>query len=264
MRIITLTTDYGHSDPFVGVMKGVIASIAPDSAIVDLTHEILPQDVLAGALALESAIDYFPPGTIHLAVVDPGVGSQRRAISVETDRAIFVGPDNGLFTLALRRNPARQIVSVENPKFHLPDVSATFHGRDVFAPVAAHLATGIPLDLLGRSIDRIEELQLTEPRFEVESIQAHTLTFDRFGNVVTDLRRSEFEEWVRRAPHDSVKVVSAGLQIDGIRATYSDVDSGQPVAYFGSGGRLEIGIRDGNVAESLRAGRGTVIEVIRG
>ncbi|HET8575537.1 MAG TPA: SAM-dependent chlorinase/fluorinase, partial [Methylomirabilota bacterium] len=146
--IITLTTDFGSRDPFVGVMKGVILGICPAARLVDLSHEVSPQDVLEGALMLESSARFFPPGTIHLAVVDPGVGSRRRGLAVSAAGQCFVGPDNGLFTATLEE-PGWVAVSLENPAYRLTQVSGTFHGRDIFAPAAAHLACGVALERLG-------------------------------------------------------------------------------------------------------------------
>ncbi len=160
MPIITLTTDFGFRDTFAGVMKGVILSIAPAAQIVDLCHGIPPQDILAGALALEESAAFFPRGTIHVAVVDPGVGSDREAIAVETERAFYIGPDNGLFDLVVKKERLKRAVKLQNPRYRLPAVSATFHGRDIFAPAAAHLANGVALDEFGAPIAPLTELAI--------------------------------------------------------------------------------------------------------
>ena len=149
-RIITLTTDFGYRDPFVGIMKGVVSGIDPAATIVDLTHGVAPQDVTGGALALAAAVDFFPAGTIHAAVVDPGVGGERRPILVETDRACYIGPDNGLLSLAAGRQRLIRVVHLSNPDYHLSPTSTTFHGRDVFAPAAAHVSAGVPPEEAGR------------------------------------------------------------------------------------------------------------------
>ncbi len=260
MRIITLTTDFGLTDPFVGVMKGIILSIAPESTIVDLTHAVSPQDIVAGALAVESAVGYFPPGTIHVAVVDPGVGSERPSIAVETNSAIYVGPDNGLFTLALARQSVKRMISVENPRYFLPEVSATFHGRDMFAPVAAHLSTGIRLEALGPSLDGICALELPGLVIQASRILSEVLSIDRFGNLVTGITLAHLSDWNA----ELARITVAGAEAGGIHTTYSEVEAGSPLAYIGSGGRLEIGIRNGSAAQVFGAGRGTIIEVIRG
>jgi len=258
MRIITLTTDFGLTDPFVGVMKGVILSISPESTLVDLTHAIPPQDIVSGALALESAVDYFPSGTIHVAVVDPGVGSERRDIAVETDSAVYVGPDNGLFTLAIARQNLKRMVSVENTRYFLPEISATFHGRDIFAPVAAHLSTGVPLEAFGPSLNGIFALALQEPMIQPELIRSEVLSTDHFGNLVTGITAVHLVDWNA----ESTRAKVAGLEAGKVHRTYSEVEPGSPLAYIGSGGRLEIGIRNGNAAQVFGAGKGTVIEVV--
>ncbi|MGH7397764.1 MAG: SAM hydrolase/SAM-dependent halogenase family protein, partial [Candidatus Rokuibacteriota bacterium] len=157
-RVITLTTDFGLRDPFVGIMKGVLLSICPSARLVDLTHEVPPHDILAGGLALEAATPFFPPGTVHLAVVDPGVGSARRAIAVRAGGYHLVGPDNGLFTFALE-GAGWTAVSVTAPEYRLAEVGRTFHGRDIFAPAAAYLAAGVPLERLGPPVSDPERLR---------------------------------------------------------------------------------------------------------
>jgi S-adenosylmethionine hydrolase len=246
MRIITLTTDFGQSDPFVGIMKGVILGIAPQAAIVDLCHGIPPQNITAGALALEAALGYFPPGTIHVGVVDPGVGGSRAAVAIETGRAIYVGPDNGLFSLALLQDSMVRAVHLTNPAYHCHPVSATFHGRDIFAPVAAHLANGVPLKEFGEPVEELVSLDLSEPDLVPDALVAHVLHSDRFGNLITDLR-ADHPLSVR--VHNSPLIFVGGATIKGVSRTYSDVPDGLPVAYFGSGGRLEIGICNGSASE---------------
>jgi S-adenosylmethionine hydrolase len=260
-RIITLTTDFGLADTFVGAMKGVILSVAPDAAMVDLTHEIPAQDIIAGALALESAVDFFPRGTIHVAVVDPGVGTTRRPIAISTERAIYIGPDNGLFTLALRKTPLRQLVRLSNTSYFRQPVSATFHGRDIFASVAAHLVAGVPYHALGERIESLVELEVREPMEQGDEILLRLLTIDRFGNLITNLRRERFEAWAD--DRERLRIETGGMEIRGIHATFGDVESGEPVAYFGSGGRLEIAIRDGSAAAVVGARRGDSIVLRR-
>lgn len=250
MAIITLTTDFGATDNFAGVMKGVILGIAPDAAIIDLCHEIPPQDILAGALALESAVDYFPPGTIHLAVVDPGVGSERAAIAVETDRFILVGPDNGVFTLAVDKCGQFQAVELTNPEFHLSPLSATFHGRDIFAPVAAHIAKGARLFELGEPVEQLCRIALPVPKTHGFVLEAQVLRSDRFGNLITNLTQARYDAWMAGRVQ-SARVQIGETTVGEIRRTYADVEPGAPVAYFGSGGRLEIGVRNGSAAQVM-------------
>jgi len=263
MRIITLTTDFGLKDPFVGIMKGVILSISPDARLVDLTHDVEPHDVVAGALALESAVPFFPAGTIHLGVVDPGVGTDQRAIAIRCGGQFFVGPDNGLFDLAIselsyngsptdRKRDEVRIVQLTNADFFREPISDTFHGRDVFAPVAAHLASGLAFDDLADGADvpveSLARLHLVPLKYEGSSACfGEILACDRFGNMITNVRQSDL-------PSDSGMVrieFDDGSAIDGLSRTFGDVASGGALAYFGSAGRLEIGVREGSAKESF-------------
>lgn len=248
MPIITLTTDFGLSDPFVGAMKGGILGIAPNATLIDLCHDVPPQNILVGALMLEAACPYFPTGTIHVAVVDPGVGSERAPIAIETEQGRFVGPDNGLFTAILERDPMRRAVRLTNPVYHRHPVSATFHGRDLFAPVAAHLAAGAPFEDLGEPIRELVSLPLPRPVPRDGGLELHILHVDRFGNLVTDLRPDDLARFAGNRP---VLLRVGETEIAGIRRTYADVERGEPVAYFGSAGRLEIAVREGSAAEWL-------------
>ncbi len=244
--IITLTTDFGTEDPYVGIMKGVILGIAPEATIVDLSHGVPPQDVRRASFLISSAVPYFPPGTIHVVVVDPGVGSERRPIALQTQRASYVAPDNGVLTLVLHREPATRIVHLTNARYWLPMVSATFHGRDVFAPVAAHLARGVPLDELGEPIDEIVTLPLLQPTCQADgSIVGHIQHIDHFGNCITDIPA----EMV--ASTASITVEVAGHRIHGLAPTYAAVAPGNLVALIGSAGYLEVAIREGNAARQL-------------
>jgi S-adenosylmethionine hydrolase len=237
-------------------MKGVILGIAPQAEIVDLCHEIPPQGITAGALMLEAAVNYFPPGTIHVGVVDPGVGGRRAAIAIESERAIYVGPDNGLFSLALLQDPRVRAVRLTNPAYHCHPVSATFHGRDIFAPAAAHLANGVPLEELGEPMRELVSLDLPEPEPVPNGLQIAVLHVDRFGNLITDLR-ADSPLGVRVKSYSLIFVGDA--TINGVSRTYSDVPHGEPVAYFGSGGRLEIAVRNGSASEIFGIGAGDTI-----
>jgi len=258
MRLITLTSDFGLQDTFVGIMKGVILGIAPGAVIVDLIHEIPPQDVMAAALALESAIPHFAPGAVHLAVVDPDVGSERHAVAIETDHGTLVGPDNGLFTAVLEHFPVRRAVRLTNERYFRSEVSPTFHGRDIFAPVAAHIAAGTPLAELGEQTEDLVHLDLPCPVLRGRSIEAHVIHIDRFGNLVTDLTEPAFREMMD-APASGVTVIVRGDIIEGLSRTFADVPRGEPLAYFGSGRRLEVGVREGSAAHTLGAVIGTSI-----
>lgn len=251
---ITLMTDFGLADPYVGVMKGVILSIIPGAILVDLTHAIAPQDIRQAAFLLSTAIDYFPAGTIHVVVVDPGVGSERRPIAVQTNRAYFVAPDNGVLSFALARQPAQAMIHLTNSDYWFPEVSTTFHGRDIFAPVAAHLARGIPFNKLGTPIDEIVRLPASHPLRQPDgSIRGQIQHIDRFGNCITDIPSAMLSL-------DTPRIVKvAGRSIRGISLTYATVEPGAVVSLIGSSGFLEIGIRNGNAAEQLDIGIGDTV-----
>jgi S-adenosylmethionine hydrolase len=254
MSIITLTTDFGASDGYVGTMKGVILSIAPDVRLVDISHEIAPQHIRQAAYVLHSAASYFPQGTVHLAVVDPGVGSARRALAVRTTQGFLVGPDNGLFTLFLTDEPDAECHAVTNTRYLLPRISSTFHGRDVFAPVAAHLANGADLADLGPRI--ADPVMLPIPQSEQQadgSWRGCVLYADHFGNLITSLT----EELLQQILGDgrlSVEIVIGQQRISGIRHTFAEGAPGELVALIGSSGHLEIAVTNGNAARSLNIG----------
>ncbi|HVM96935.1 MAG TPA: SAM-dependent chlorinase/fluorinase [Candidatus Acidoferrales bacterium] len=257
MTIISLLTDFGTEDPFVGIMKGVILGIAPDVQIVDLTHSVPPQDVRLGALMLSSAVEYFAPGTIHVAVVDPGVGSQRRAIVIETPKALLIGPDNGLLFPAARKLGISSIRSLENPALFCQPLSRTFHGRDVFAPVAAHLARGVALQNVGSAFTHCESLDLPEPRRSDTSIEGEVLYVDGFGNLITNIPGALLSNF----PALDLSVSIVGMQIVGLSNSYSAVAAGAPLAIVSSSDLLEIAVRDGNAGQQLGAGVGVAVTV---
>lgn len=258
--MITLTTDFGLSDAFVGAMKGVIFSIARQAQVVDICHAIPAQNITAGALLLEEAYRYFPPGTIHVAVIDPGVGSSRAAIAVQTENFTFVGPDNGLFDLVLRRERILKCVQLSNPVYHRTPVSATFHGRDIFAPAAAHLENGTTLELLGEPHPQRATLILPQPIPNAAGLELHVLRIDHFGNLITDLTRDEYARW--NAGGRVIKfTTAAGRTIHGLWSTFSDVPAGEPVAYFGSGGRLELAVHMGRASDALQLRMGSPVQL---
>ena len=193
--IITLLTDFGTRDAYVASMKGVILGLNREAVLVDLAHDLPPQDVRAGALVLLGAAPYFPPGTIHLAVVDPGVGGPRRALAARCRGQFWVGPDNGLFHLIFSQEMELSIVSLENPQFFRPRVSATFHGRDIFAPVAAHLSRGADLAQLGPTVTDPVALDFPSPVFTPEVVRGEIIYADRFGNLVSNVRAEELRTW---------------------------------------------------------------------
>lgn len=262
--IISLTTDFGLIDTYVGQMKAVIAGIAPFATVIDMTHSVPPQNVLAGAYCMETVLDAFAPGTIHVGVVDPGVGTQRAAIAVKTDAGVFIGPDNGLFSVVLERTTFHKAVQLTNAAYHRPIVAPTFHGRDIFAPVAAHLAAGASFDDLGEPIHELVTLQLPQPmEGDVGGLLLHIVLVDGYGNLITDLTRDRFDQWLAttdKAAGD-VTLSSGKYKVRGIQETFGAVDTGQPIAYFGSRGRLEIAVRNRSAAKELKKSAGSVIRL---
>jgi S-adenosylmethionine hydrolase len=240
-------------------MKGVILSICRQARLVDLTHEIAPHDVLGGALALEAAWRFFPSGSIHLAVVDPGVGTARRALALLASGHYFVGPDNGLFTFALLPG-SWSAVSVEAPAYRLPEVSQTFHGRDVFAPAAAHLAAGIPLRDLGPAVDDPARLALPCARREGDTIVGEVIGSDRFGNLITSITVDHVREL---AAHGALVVELAGREIAPLSISYEEGPPATPAAIIGSGGRVEVFVRRGSAGALLGLGRGAPVKIRR-
>jgi S-adenosylmethionine hydrolase len=256
--IVTLTTDFGQADGYVGTMKGVILGICPDAILVDISHEIRAQAVHEAAYLLSTAAPYFPPGSVHLAVVDPGVGSERRPIVVQTDRAIYVAPDNGLLGLLLSQESANLAVHLTNPRHRLSQISATFHGRDIFAPAAAYLACGTDLHDMGEPISVAELVTLPplQPERQPDgSWLGQVLHVDRFGNLVTSFR------WPMADLQPPISILVAGKQVVGLSRTFSDVEPGQLVAYMGSSGYLEIATREGSAANHLGVAVGDPVAV---
>lgn len=241
--LITLLTDFGTADGYVGEMKGVLLERAPDATLVDITHDISPQDVEAARLTLARVWRRFPPGTVHIVVVDPGVGTDRAALAVAADGRFLVGPDNGVLSPALLM-PESGAVALEIPA----GASPSFHGRDVFAPAAATLALGAELDALGRRISQPRIRRTPEPRRTDDgALIGEVISIDRFGNAITNLIGLR------------VGVVQAGGLSLTLRRTYGDVPSGTPVAIIGSSGLIELAVRDGSAARQLSLTRGTIV-----
>jgi len=257
--LITLTTDFGLRDPFVGIMKGVLLSICPSARLVDLTHDVPPQDVLAGGLALEAATPFFPAGTVHLAVVDPGVGTARRPIAVRVGGYYLVGPDNGLFTFALERD-GWAAVALAAPEYRLAEVSRTFHGRDIFAPAAAYLASGVPLERLGPAVSEPERLRWPGCRLEGDELVGEVLDADRFGNLLTSIPAARLAEIPGPG---AVALEVAGRRLRGPLGAYAEGGDGEPAVIVGSTGRLEIFVKAGSARDHLEAGRGTIVRARR-
>lgn len=248
LPMIGLLTDFGIEDAYVGIMKSVILTVCPTIPVIDLCHSIAAQNVLSGAYILNTTAPYLPHGSIVVAVVDPGVGTNRRAIAVRTENCVLVGPDNGIFSLILKHQHAIEAVNLDNPDFYLKPVSPTFHGRDIFAPVGAHLACGAKFEDVGTHIelDSLIHLSGSDACFYRHDIEAHVLHIDRFGNVVTNLTKRGYEKW-GGDPQHAVIEFEAYPPVRVYR-TFADVPLYSPLAFWGSGGHLEIAVRDSNAA----------------
>lgn len=256
--IIALLTDFGTRDHYVGAMRGVALGICPEATLVDITHDIQPQDILGGALELAAAFKYFPPDTVFLCVVDPGVGSARRGIAADAGGYKFVAPDNGLLTFVFRETAPKRVVELTEPKYARPTVSRTFEGRDRFAPAAAWLAAGVDLTALGRLLSSWQLIEVPEPRANEAELSGVVVRVDRFGNLVTNIDRRSFDRFVadRR-----IHIAVADRPVTNVVATYADADAGSMCALFGSSNHLEIAIAGGSAAERLGLTRGAPVVV---
>ena len=257
-RIITLTTDFGITDTYVGTMKGVILSINPNVQIVDITHAIPPQDIYEAAFSIYAAHGYFPKGTIHVIVVDPGVGSDRQAIVYQTDSAFFVCPDNGILSYLLQNveNEGEQsvgTVEIENKAYYLPEVSNTFHGRDIFAPVAAHLSLGVPITAFGPPVSTLVQLPIQVPELSGNTLTGQIVKIDRFGNAITNISESAIARLrgASTGKRSAYEIRIGSVRLNRLNRAYAESGVGKPLAIIGSSGLLEIAINEGNAKEGL-------------
>ncbi|MGB2631256.1 MAG: SAM-dependent chlorinase/fluorinase [Candidatus Omnitrophota bacterium] len=258
MSTIALMTDFGLKDNFVGVMKGAILSINPDVRLVDISHDVNPQDIFEAAFLLKGSFKYFPEGTIFLVVVDPGVGSERRPVIVQTEHYCFVGPDNGVLSLAVREDGIKEIKVAENKAYFRKPVSDTFHGRDIFAPVAAHLSGGKKLDSFGESNDYIEQLNIHEPEEDKNVLKGEVIYIDRFGNLVSNISKLSMRRFAKGRPY---KVKIEDKTIKTISRSYEDTEQRKPLAIFGSFGFLEISVSNDNAQKFFNGKKGTPVTV---
>lgn len=258
--IISILTDFGLRDGFVGVMKGVILGIAPGTSIVDVTHLVSPQNILEGAVIFNASAPYFPAGTIHICVVDPGVGTARRPIAANIGPQRYVGPDNGLITLMVARAKREgwpvEVVHLDKPQYWLPTISTSFHGRDIFAPVAAHLSSGLTLTDVGTPIDNPVLLNVPQVERTADGLRGAIMHIDHFGNLSTNIRAEDV------AGLGHVKVRACGAEIDGLVNTFGDRPPGDLIAYISSNGNLALAVVNGNAAHPLGAKVGDVVEVL--
>jgi len=246
--VVTLLTDFGHQDPFVGIMKGVILRLCPTAALVDLCHETAAYDIRGASFLLQSAVGFFPPGTIHVAVVDPGVGGPRRPIVAQIGGQVFVAPDNGVLSYPMASGAVRTIRAITAREYLLPEVSATFHGRDVFAPVAGHLACGVPLERFGPEVADPVGLPIPRPRRDPSGqIAGEVIWIDHFGNCITNITREDLEA-CRAGQTGSPRVLLAGREVGPVVQFFGEVGVGRGGAILGSMGTLELFLNQGNLA----------------
>jgi S-adenosylmethionine hydrolase len=258
--VIALLTDFGTRDHYVGAMKGVMLGICADAALVDITHDVPPQDIFSGALALAACYRYFPHDTIFLVVVDPGVGSSRRGIAAAAAGYRFVAPDNGVLTAVFSEQPLEQAVELADGRYALPTISKTFEGRDRFAPAAAWLATGVDLGALGPKIDDLQRLDLPRPQVDADEIRGEVVAVDRFGNLMTNIDRRAFE---RVRVDGTVTIRIDEFVVPAFVSTYAEVAPGGICALFGSSEHLEVAANGASAADRLRVGRGAPVRVTR-
>jgi S-adenosyl-L-methionine hydrolase (adenosine-forming) len=258
--ILALLTDFGVRDHYVGVMKAAALSVCPDVTIVDISHEIAPHDVLDGALQLAASFKYFPPGTVFVAVVDPGVGSARRGLGAECGDHRFIAPDNGVLTAVFREAPPKRVVELTERRYFRPTVCRTFEGRDRFAPAAAWLLKGVDLSALGRPAAHPVLLDLPLAQADGDALSGRVLRCDRFGNVITTIDRKTFEAFVQGRPF-SVEV--AGCSVARLVGTYTEIGHDEVCALFGSADLLELASRSARASDRLEAAPGAPVTVTR-
>ena len=258
MSIITLTTDFGTGSPYVAAMKGVILSINPAVTLVDVTHDVPAQDIRQGAIVLRDVAGRFPPETIHAAVVDPGVGTDRAIVCARIAGQIFVAPDNGLLGLVAARTAPEKIVRLAEPEFWLPEVSTTFHGRDVMAPVAARLSLGLDPDRLGPALESLVALDFPKPELGSGEIAGEVIQVDSFGNLVTNITAAMLSD----LPDGSrIRVACGGREIAGLALTYGDLPASSLISLIGSSDRLEVSVVGGSASDKLNVGTGDKVNV---
>jgi len=256
ISVITLLTDFGDRDYFVASMKGVILGINPHARIVDLSHEITPHQVEDAAYLIKASYKYFPDGTVHVAVVDPGVGSARRPLLVSTSRHFFLAPDNGLLSYIYQEETGIEVRHIENKQYRLDSEGATFDGRDLFAPAAAWLTKGQPPGSYGKLIQDYVNLPLAEPEWQGSTLAGHIIYVDRFGNLISNLTPFHVKEVQGRSRRSSVSIRIGGVTIDGLVRSYSQGEAIAPHALINSNGQVEVFIKEGRAADTLNISRG--------
>jgi len=262
LGLITLLTDFGDRDWFVASMKGVILTINPHATIVDLSHCVPPHLIEDAAYLLKSCYRYFPDGTVHVAVVDPGVGTRRRPLVVKTARHYFLGPDNGLFSYIFSEEPEVEVREIENQQYRIKSIGHTFDGRDLFAPAAAWLTTNQPLESFGRRIEERVAFPIVNPKREAKGFVGEVVYVDHFGNLITNLTLKHVDAIRSTAPSEGPALQIAGHRVYGLVANYAEGSKVKPSALINSNGAIEVFIKEGNAAQQLKMGRGVEITLI--
>ncbi len=264
MPVITLLTDFGTSDEYIGVMKGAILSVNPEAVLVDITHRIDPQDLIQGAYTIKAFYPYFPPGTVHLSVVDPGVGSGREIIALRMAGFCFLAPDNGILSLILKDVQVDEAVRVKNHEYFLNHISRTFHGRDIFAPVAGHISKGLSLNQLGPAVEVKNLKRIVFPRVEIlsdEVILGNIISVDHFGNLITNIDAVTIDALCNRKSRKIPAIEIGGNFVEGLSNSYTDAGVQQPLMTIGSRNLLEISVNKGNASRLSGKKKGDLIRI---
>ncbi|MDL1968212.1 MAG: SAM-dependent chlorinase/fluorinase [Deltaproteobacteria bacterium] len=264
MSIITLLTDFGLNDEYVGTMKGVIFSVNPSAVLVDITHNIDPHDIIQAAFTIKASYKFFPKGTVHVVIVDPGVGGSRAIIALETAGHIFIAPDNGILTLLVEENNIAEIIRVDNKKFFLEPVSLTFHGRDIFAPVSAHISSGIKIDNIGTPINKTDLVKLSIPKPGISDkgeLVGTIVSIDRFGNLITNIDSNCLENFCRPNAGKKPEIRINNNKISGLSESYENSALNSPLVIIGSRGYLEIAVNCYSAKKYFKAEKGNTITV---
>ncbi len=265
--IITLLTDFGLQDEYVGVMKGVILSVNRNARLVDLTHDVARHDIVQAALIIKNGFQYFPKGTVHVIVVDPGVGGKRRIVCVKKDGHFFVAPDNGVLSLVIQNQNVDEIRAVTNEKYFLKPVSHTFHGRDILAPAAAHLSKGVDMARLGKSIGPSDmvTLDIATPVVSLkQELIGNIISIDRFGNLTTNIDQETFDRFRQGHKLEDIVIRLGRFKIKGVSSSYDSVKVGSPVAVFGSRDLLELSVNQAHASTYFKAKAGQTVRLTRG
>lgn len=255
---ITLTTDFGLQDHYVSVLKAVMLDIAPDSRFIDISHQIPPQDIMAGAWVVRNAAMLFPPNSVHLVVVDPGVGTDRKPVALKIKDQYFVGPDNGIFSL-IGDEYDYEAITLNQTKYWRNNPAPIFHGRDIFAPVSAHLANGVPFEKMGEPLKELVTYRWAVPISDKDGIQGWIVHIDRYGNLISNISETLIKEF---GGPSKLKVYVGNTILDELVTTFASVPDGEPAAYIGSSGMLEIAINKGNARQMLGVEKGAQLSLI--